>query len=184
MVRSRGDYRHSQRVRGEVLTNKHTEGFYKAAYVWFKALDDGKKPSNYWAHVFGVDWKTIERWREGGKTIRYRVDPALLARAEEMLKAGATFAEASRATGISDVAIGKRFKQYRKRKPIDFAKALLEDGASYAEVERSTGIPIRDLKEKYPGHEWTLDDVIDLNRSIHNAKKKMPGHYRGIFFGP
>lgn len=171
------------------MSNKYDEGYYRVAASWFLALDDGRKSNSYWAKVFGVDPETIENWRrEGGKRNRYRVSPELLARAEELINAGHSYKRVARELGgVSDVALGKRFPKPRRRTQRDnvtWAKELLEDGCSYAEVERSTGIGVKELQETYPGHAWSIDDLLDFQRTLRNAKKKMPTHIKEIFFGP
>jgi len=41
---------------------------------------------------------------------------------------------------------------------LEYAKMLLEDGASYRETSRSSCVPRTTLREKLPGHGWTLEE--------------------------
>ena len=170
------------------MTNRYDEGYYRVAASWFLALDDGRKSNAYWAKVFGVDWDTIENWRrDGGKKNRYRVSPELLSRAEKMLNQGLSKRKIETELGISRRTLGKRFPELKKviqRDRWERARELLEDGCSYAEVERSTGITYRELQENLPGYSWSIDDLLDFQRTLRNAKKKMPTHIKEIFFGP
>lgn len=167
------------------MTTRHTEGYYKAAYSWFVALDDGRKPASYWSKAFDVNAEVIRRWRREGKKTKYYRDPEVFAQAGQLLAAGGNYLSVARAVGVAESSLRYRFPEYgRKHKSKDFALQLLQDGASYSEVERTTGIKYKELRKRYPGYEWTLDQNIDLNRAITNAKKKMPNHIREIFFGP
>lgn len=39
---------------------------------------------------------------------------------------------------------------------LEYARMLLEDGASYHEAARSSGVPRTTLRDKAPGHGWTM----------------------------
>lgn len=169
------------------MRQRHDDGYYRAAAIWFQALDDGRKSDNYWARVFAVSPHVIAKWRTK-PTNRYGVDPDVLARAAEMIQNGMSYKETARALGnISHMTLLRRIPKpitRTERDPWVWAKELLEDGCSYAETSRTTGIPNKELRETLPGFGWSIAEAADFSSAIHNAKNRMPKNVAQIFFGP
>lgn len=180
------------------MTSKHPErrnrgvGYYRVAYKYFKAIDDGEKSYQHYADLFNVDPGTIKRWRLDGRDDRYYAsDPDKVTRAGELIKSGWTYAAAGREVGLDRSILQFRFPGYggnyrnrgRKERDVwDIVADLVADRCSVSEIARTTGLSGKAIIKRFPEASWTRQEVIEFERSVLHARKKMPKYIHDILF--